>query len=173
MHSDIDITGALPYGNVRKDCHAVKGSSERAIARQGARLAGLVGDDTLIIPIPGHTGIPTYTLKLARAVSKQAARSGKRVLVFDVLRCRRHQPLYDAKKAGMDLECIPLEFRFTRSDILGSLRAFRRFGYGVYLLDNVVDTGRTVRAAMEVVGECRVLAVGDTGAHAGEKEAAA
>lgn len=160
----LSILGALPYEMVREDCHRVKILDGEAISRQGARLADKVEDRGVIIPVPGHRGFSEHTAVLAGRIAHSALLQEKKVHVLDVLTVTPHPSLCEMKRTeGADLSSVHLKMH-VGGVTKRKIRSLLKDGHKVYLLDNVVDTGMTVRAALEAVGvNIPVLAIGDTG----------
>ena len=109
------------------------------------------GPSVVLVPVPSSKGDTTLNLRLAEAV---AARIG--ATVVDALHGPERQSSRDRKKAGLPglrAQQMPMTLRAQRQvDLAGS----------VYLVDNVLDTGETLRAAERALGRpvgAMVLAV--------------
>ena len=109
------------------------------------------GPSVVLVPVPSSKGDTTLNLRLAEAV---AARIG--ATVVDALHGPERQSSRDRKKAGLPglrAQQMPMTLRAQRQvDLAGS----------VYLVDNVLDTGETLRAAQRALGRpvgAMVLAV--------------
>jgi len=179
----IKVVGALPYDRVRKDCHAIKDGNNQVIHHYGWQIAkflnpGFEFGTIILVPIPGHTGIANQTLKLSEVISSFLNVRGFFAAVSDVLMCDRHEPLYDIKKRGEDISKIPLGIRYKSKrhkqelaywlSRLGTIEQhpeYRLPNLKIYLVDNVVDTGYTVREVFKVTSNLPVIAVGDSGLH--------
>lgn len=157
------IISASDYESVRDLCHDVKSGLKPAIEQAAKMLAPLVPlGKTVLVPVPGHEGAASHTLDLAYAIEKEVRRSGVDATVFDCLVCDPHESLCEIKRKGGDPSGIELNVRFRDQggeDIFN--KAFRD-GYRVVLVDNVVDTGKTARACMDVVDDCDILCIGNT-----------
>lgn len=149
----------LSYYNipgVREICHAVKQTEDmtahkRAViqmsdylSRQGIR------QNSVLIPIPQHTGSAVYTKEIAERI---AIATG--AIVADILKCTPHEALYTQKKQGLKPDpmlCVD-----------GTIPSTRH----IYLVDNVVGTGTTIREALRLfnrTAEPLVFAIDETGA---------
>ena len=95
------------------------------------------------LTIPGHHGVADQTLRLAQALS-----SYSHLPFVDALRGREHESHYEAKRRGHLLSGRDMGFYQTRE--LPSDRI-------PCLIDNVVDTGTTAKAAAEALGNAMVL----------------
>ena len=164
----IKIIGARPYPEVREDCHAVKafnGPLEPVLKRCAERIVdAMTPEKCILVPVPGHYGTATHTCALAWAVALEFNRrhrpSGGFACLCDILECDPHMSLCEAKHAGIDPDEIELRIRVMDDPVT---RMIKQTEVPVYLVDNVVDTGRTVRECLRVLPASGVLAIGDTG----------
>lgn len=116
-------------------CHAVKNGEPYAIRKMAREMFAAVPPNAILVPAPQHLGFPVYTLELCNEI---AAHTG--AAVCDILRCVPHESLYIARKRGHD---VSLRFYLT-----GSLPDSHLF-----LVDNVISTGKTVAAARKAIGQ--------------------
>ena len=123
-------------------CHQLKENNPQAIDYCARQLAGMLPENVVIVPIPGHHGFADQTLSLARAIS---AYTEGRVPVANVLKGKDRDSNYQAKKAGHPLSAKDMGFR--QVGILPH-------GKVPCLLDNCVDSGETAKAAYQAIG-CR------------------
>ncbi len=126
-------------------CHKLKENDPQAIAHCARQLAKMLPENAVVIPIPGHHGFALQTLYLARAINEQ---SGGIIPVANVLKGNSRMSNYQAKKEGSLLPAEELGFRQVAPLPKGKVP---------YLLDNVVDTGTTAKAAINVLGGGIVL----------------
>ena len=116
-------------------CHAVKNGNPDAVRKMAKEMAAIVPPNAVLIPTPQHCGFPVYTLELCKEI---AAHTG--ATVCDILRCIPHESLYLARKRK---HTVSLRFYLT-----GSLPDSPMF-----LVDNVISTGKTVAAAIRAIGQ--------------------
>ncbi|HCB93849.1 MAG TPA: hypothetical protein DEP57_08625 [Selenomonas sp.] len=116
-------------------CHAVKNGEPDAIRKMAKEMATVVPPNAVLVPAPQHCGFAVYTLEICEEI---AALTG--VAICDVLRCTPHESLYIARKRGHD---VSLSFYLT-----GSLP-----DSPLFLVDNVISTGKTVEAARKAIGQ--------------------
>lgn len=161
------IIGARPYEEVCEDCHALKGGLspfDDVVTRNAEGVVERMPDlgDIVLVPVPSHHGTTVATYALAWAVARlYNSRQGKaHASVLDCLECIPHVSLCEAKHEGMDPSEISIEVKLRGVIDIERLRGDSR---RVLLVDNVVDTGATARACMEVVPAEGIIAVGDTG----------
>jgi len=126
-------------------CHKLKENDPQAIAYCARQLAKMLPENAVVIPIPGHHGFALQTLYLAKAINEQ---SGGIIPVANVLKGNSRVSNYQAKKEGHLLSAKELGFRQV---------APLPKGKELYLLDNVVDTGTTAKAAIKALGGGIVL----------------
>ena len=126
-------------------CHKLKENDPQVIAYCARQLVKMLPKNAVIVPIPGHYGFALQTLNLARAISIQSDGS---IPVANVLKGNRRVSNYEAKKDGHPLSALELGFRQ-----IGSIPNDKV----PYLLDNVVDTGITAKAAVKALGGGIVL----------------
>lgn len=163
----LTILGAHPYEEVRELCHAVKGcrhSNTPAIIRAAMLLVEAIDRPTVLVPVPSHTGFATDMFALAGAVCVEAAKRGIPCEVANVLACRPHPSLCDEKhKEGGG---HPEDIRIVMYQTGDGAARDRLAGKYVLLVDNVVDTGNTARAALAALPAASgILAIGDSGRH--------
>lgn len=126
-------------------CHKLKENDPQSIDHCARQLAKMLPENAVIVPIPGHHGYAVQTLNLARAISAQT--DGK-ITVANVLKGNNRASNYQAKTEGHPLSVEELGFHQVRSLPKDKVP---------YLLDNVVDTGTTAKAAVKALGGGIVL----------------
>lgn len=126
-------------------CHKLKENDPRAITYCARQLVKMLPENAVVVPIPGHHGFALQTLYLARAINEQ---SGGIIPVANVLKGNSRMSNYQAKKEGSLLPAEELGFRQVAPLPKGKVP---------YLLDNVVDTGTTAKAAINALGGGIVL----------------
>lgn len=131
------------YGSVRNLAHEVKSGDIDAIDKASLIMMNYVPANSILIPIPSHTGKATYTLTLANFIAK---RTKSRVL--DILSSDAREMLYKQKMRGVDVGKINLGFRTDKKDEIGKLLHSVR---NVILIDNVIDSGATYEQAKSVI----------------------
>lgn len=131
------------YGSVRHLAHEVKSGDIDAIDKASLIMMNYVPANSILIPIPSHTGKATYTLTLANFIAK---RTKSRVL--DILSSDAREMLYKQKMRGVDISKINLGFRTDKKDEIDKLLHSVR---DVILIDNVIDSGATYEQAKSVI----------------------
>lgn len=163
--SGLNVIGARPYAEVRDDCHALKAALspwDPSVVRCAGHITGQVGD-CFLVPVPSHTGRATHSLLLAREISAQLRRKDRLCIIADILSEEPHRSLCEAEHSGDGTAGIDVKVVIRDKTGLGLLvRNHSRMP--AFLVDNVVDTGKTARACMEAFPFDGIIAVGDTGA---------
>ena len=165
------IVYAKPYGEVRDLCHDIKDSKPcPALPVIYDEASAAMPVKAVLVPMPGSGGIASYTNDMAHEIAKNinAQFIGKTAVVLNCLVGSVRDSVCRRKQAGEPFDDIQFGFRFVNSEAKERLDKFIRAGWDVLLVDNVVDTGTTARAAMQAMelsdAECGVFAIGDTGA---------
>ena len=123
----------------------MKENDPQAITYCARQLVKMLPENAVVVPIPGHHGFALQTLYIARAINEQ---SGGIIPVANVLKGNSRMSNYQAKKEGSLLPAEELGFRQVAPLPKGKVP---------YLLDNVVDTGTTAKAAINALGGGIVL----------------
>ena len=118
-------------------CHKLKENDPQAITYCARQLVKMLPENAVVVPIPGHHGFALQTLYIARAINEQ---SGGIIPVANVLNGNSRMSNYQAKKELGFRQVAPLPK-----------------GKVPFLLDNVVDTGTTAKAAINALGGGIVL----------------
>ncbi|MBP5791023.1 MAG: zeta toxin family protein, partial [Kiritimatiellae bacterium] len=138
-------------GRLRVLAHGVKEGDEDAMNEAAGRMAALIPDNAVLIPIPSHTGKATTMLQLANAI--QALKPSATVL--DALEADPHESNYVQKK------------RLHRPPDAVSMRMKEGIelpqGRPVYFVDNVVASGVTYAAAQKAIPGADIATLTDTG----------
>lgn len=154
-----------PYEEVRWICHGVKVNHHGTPIEKVDEICAALPKDSILIPIPGHQGTPSHAAGLAEDVVRRSTHFHKTVLSLpDLLTAEPRESLCEAKHNGKDIKDIAVAYACREGD-MKELKDFISMGYAPVLLDNVIDTGTTLRAAQEAVGlPCLAASIGNTGA---------
>ena len=167
MMRQLNVIGAIPYKFCKEFCHLLKQGYGPAIKTAARILVQHLPDKSVLIPVPGHTGIPGYTFDMANDIAGRK----KGVIFMDFLQCLPHESLCEMKSAGLPIESLDFVVNVNQSEI-PRLKGLIERGYAVVLIDNVVDTGKTACACIDAIHhavnkdiEIFIMAIGDTGVH--------
>jgi adenine/guanine phosphoribosyltransferase-like PRPP-binding protein len=138
------ITTGEYYSHGRNSiAHAVKNGNPKSIARAASEMAKFVTPDVILIPMPGHTGVATYTKDLATQIANLTGAQ-----VFDIMRGRTRETFYNIKKNGGHVE----------KDYLGLYLTEELPEGNIVIVDNCISTGTTAAAALDLTQRGFVLA---------------
>lgn len=138
------ITTGEFYSHGRNSiAHGMKNGNPKSIARAASEMARFVSPDTILIPMPGHTGVATYTKNLAEQIAEL---SGAKVC--DIMRGSTRETFYDIKKNGGHVEKGYLGLYLTEELPDGN----------IMIIDNCISTGTTAAAALDLTKRGVVLA---------------
>ena len=139
----LEILALGDYSAYRDICHKVK-TSYRPFLREAA---GMMADlltlpsDGVLIPMPSHLGYATDTLDLCRELSSLTG-----LPVMDILHGDMRESIHNLKSLTGEIPTdISLGFRLTR-DVPSGLSPL--------VVDNVIGTGFTMKAALALIPEC-------------------
>lgn len=134
-------SGDLKGDNIRALAHRIKNGDDAAINKAASLLCKYVQPNSILIPVPSHTGRSTYTLKLAKLIAMKAG-----VKVLDVIRSEPREMLYNRKLKNININDVELGF-YCVNDVNGSIVKTLKNASNVILIDNVVDSGITYEQA--------------------------
>lgn len=125
--------------------HSMKSNDEGSISEAAMILASLIPKGSCIIPAPGRRGYADHTLVLANEISKLTD-----VVVADILKGKSRMSQYKAKIIG---------YRLTEEEL--GLHKISNIPKGLkpIVLDNVIGTGFTGKAAVHALGKGSVIAL--------------
>lgn len=133
------------YGEFRTKCHKVKDNDISTIIDVSVKMAGLIHDDYVLVPIPNHNGKAEYTRLMAEVISNHTG-----LQVCDCLTGNKRETLYSAKINGNKID-----IRFKKHGRIPKKK--------ILLIDNVIDTGRTYKTAEKALNRpCDILTISKT-----------
>ena len=143
VRKGLEILALGNYSAYRDICHKVK-TSYRPFLREAA---GMMADlltlpsDGVLIPMPSHLGYATDTLDLCKELSSLTG-----LPVMDILHGDMRESIHNLKSLTGEIPTdISLGFRLTR-DVPSGLSPL--------VVDNVIGTGFTMKAALALIPEC-------------------
>lgn len=130
--------------------HKLKEGDAEVFDYAARQMAKLLPNNAVLVPIPGRHGTPDQTMRLCRDIA-----SYTQLPILDALRGKERESQYEAKYKGRSLTEEQLGYRQIANIPQGRIP---------YLIDNVVDTGTTAKAAVKALGGGVVLsyAMSDT-----------
>ena len=131
-------------GYLRMIARGVRDNDPRCIECAAKLFDLMLPDGARVIPMPGHHGSARQMLSVVRKIVE---RRGD-ITAYDILKCEPHEANYSQKKCA------------TPKHVKMHLSTATNFnGVGVFVLDNVVCTGVTASAALEVLPDAMVVAL--------------
>ena len=143
----IPCLGGVYGKRIRYLCHAVKDGNIVAIDEASLILAKHVRPGSVLIPIPSHDGVATYTLTLARFIAKRSKSK-----VMDILSSPPRERMYNVKFKKGDVNNVNLNFSCA-DDKDGSIAKMLSSAKDVILVDNVVSSGVTYEQEQRAIKE--------------------
>ena len=131
-------------GYLRTIARGVRDNNPRCIECAAKLFDLMLPEGAIVVPMPSHYGTAIQMLSVARQLKKRR----KDVRVLDFLRCESHEANYSQKKYTTPK---PIKMRLST--------AINFDGVGVFVLDNVICTGVTASAALEVLPDATVVAL--------------
>ena len=123
---------------IREISHGIKDRDPQALKMMTHFILddGMIRKGDLIIPAPQHEGKAIYTLQVAEMIADETG-----AIVIDILHSKERKTMYEQKLSGT--VSAPL-FIADYKNLPKNKR--------IFFLDNVIDTGATLRAAERAVG---------------------
>jgi len=138
------------YGTgLREIAHGLKQGDPASIEQAADLMARNVPPKAVLVPMPGHEGPATTMLPLARAIAARV----KGATVVDALVAEPHESNYTHKQRMHR----PVKVVMHRTD------AKLPKGRPVMVVDNVIASGATYRAAQAVIPDADLLTLADAG----------
>ena len=144
------------YLGLLKDiAHGVQTHSAQSIKLTARLLRCIVPTDCVIVPMPGHDGYADGMKMVCYELQDLSDR-----VMCNCLTCTPHESVYEQKKRGetpssVDMKCdvealneILYEYSIPKSE--------------VYIIDSVVDTGTTAKAALQAMPFATIIALAKT-----------
>ena len=135
-----------PDSPVRKIVHGIKGNDAEAIARAAREMAKTVSKDDVLVPIPGHntSGAENGVWRLAHEIGEL---SGAPVIGLSLRTRGTRQSQYVRKKRNLrPLSGDELQMEWVGNALVDEGKR------KVWLVDNVLGSGETMKAAQAAVG---------------------
>lgn len=126
------------YKDVRKICHKIKNRDKSSLQSCSDFFLnlGIIDNKSIIIPTPQHEGYAIYTLEIAKNIAKETG-----AIIKDIIKSYPRQSLYQIKKEN---KVINLNFYLTEKIQTNNK---------IYLLDNVMDTGKTFYTIQKLINK--------------------
>ena len=131
-------------GYLRTIARGVRDNNPKCIECAAKLFDLMLPEGAIVVPMPSHLGTPVQMLSVACQLKKRR----EDIRLWDCLRCEPHEANYSQKKYTTPK---PIKMRLST--------AINFDGVGVFVLDNVICTGVTANAALEVLPDATVVAL--------------
>lgn len=131
-------------GYLRTIARGVRDNNPRCIECAAKLFDLMLPEGATVIPMPGHHGSAYQMLSVVRKLVERR----NDITAYDILKCDPHEANYRQKKYT-----TPRPIRMHLST------AINFDGVGVFVIDNVICTGVTASAALEVLPNATVVAL--------------
>ena len=139
------VVGEYYTPSLREMAKGIKAGDMTAIRMAAREMASLIPAGAVLVPIPSHTGKAVQTRALAEEL---AVLTGTRVV--DLLSGRPRQSSYELKYQGVVMQAADMGFR---------LNAAPDAKASYFLVDNVVASGNTAKAGLDLIPRAKILAL--------------
>lgn len=149
QHLNLQDPQALEYYSTpgaREIAHGIKSGNKKAIETAALQMASRVRHSDILIPVPGRGGRAKSTLSMAQAIARVSGAT-----VADIIAGNKRESMYIAKANGRTLTAKELGFR-----LLGDIP--EASGGHYLLVDNIIATGTTMQAALQLIPNAKPLA---------------
>ena len=136
-------------GYLRMIARGVRDNNPKCIECAAKLFDLMLPEGAVVIPMPGHNGSACQMLSVVREIVK---RRGD-ITAYDILKCEPHEANYSQKEYT-----TPAPIHMHISSKMVKCDGYD-FGQGIFILDNVVCTGVTASAALEVLPNATVVAL--------------
>lgn len=136
-------------GYLRTIARGVRDNNPRCIECAAKLFDLMLPEGAIVVPMPGHFGAPVQMLSVAWQLWKRR----KDIRVLDLLRCEPHVSNYDQKEYTTP---APIKMFFDEKKMCGECV---NYGANMFVIDNVICTGVTASAALEVLPDATVVAL--------------
>ena len=131
-------------GYLRTIARGVRDNNPKCIECAAKLFDLMLPEGAIVVPMPSHYGTAIQMMSVARQLKKRR----KDIRVWDCLECEPHEANYSQKEYATP---APIKMRLST--------AINFDGAGVFVLDNVICTGVTASAALEVLPDATVVAL--------------
>ena len=136
-------------GYLRTIARGVRDNNPKCIECAAKLFDLMLPEGARVIPMPGHCGSARQML----SVVKKLAERRNDITVYDILKCEPHEANYSQKKYTIP---APIKMFLGRKDL--DVECVN-YGADMFVIDNVICTGVTASAALEVLPDATVVAL--------------
>lgn len=136
-------------GYLRMIARGVRDNNPRCIECAAKLFDLMLPEGARVVPMPGHNGSACQMLSVVRKLVERR----NDITAYDILKCDPHEANYSQKEYT-----TPAPIHMHISSKMVECGGYD-FGQGIFILDNVVCTGVTASAALEVLPYATVVAL--------------
>ena len=136
-------------GYLRMIARGVRDNNPKCIECAAKLFDLMLPEGAMVIPMPGHHGRACQMLSVVRKLVEMR----NDITAYDILKCEPHEANYSQKEYA-----TPAPIHMHISSKMVECDGYD-FGKGIFVLDNVICTGVTASAALEVLPDATVVAL--------------
>ena len=136
-------------GYLRTIARGVRDNNPKCIECAAKLFDLMLPEGAIVVPMPSHCGSARQMLSVVRKLTERR----NDITVYDILKCDPHEANYTQKKYTMP---APIKMFLGRKDM--DVECVN-YGADMFVLDNVICTGVTASAALEVLQDATVVAL--------------
>ena len=136
-------------GYLRTIARGVRDNNHNCIECAAKLFDLMLPEGAIVVPMPSHYGTAIQMMSVARQLKKRR----NDIRVWDCLECEPHEANYSQKKYTTP---APIKMFFDEKKMCGECV---NYGANMFVIDNVICTGVTASAALEVLPEATVVAL--------------
>lgn len=164
---DMKIIYSLPYEKTKLLAENIKKNRACDLGPFTTHAAEKMPNKTILIPVPGHEGYATHAYTIAIALAKETNRlyPAKTVYCYNCMAGTERKSICELKRQGLPFFDVEFGFAPVEKKTPQFIKEQRAMGWEVVFVDNVIDTGTTIRALAAALGltdAYSVIAIGDT-----------
>ena len=136
-------------GYLRTLARGVRDNNPKCIECAAKLVDLMLPEGAIVVPMPSHYGSACQMLSVVRKLVERR----NDITAYDILKCDPHEANYSQKKYT-----TPSPIHMHISSKMVECDGYD-FGQGIFILDNVICTGVTASAALEVLPDATVVAL--------------
>ena len=136
-------------GYLRMIARGVRDNNPKCIECAAKLFDLMLPEGAIVVPMPSHYGTAIQMMSVARQLKNRR----NDIRVWDCLECEPHEANYSQKEYT-----TPAPIHMHISSKMVECDGYD-FGQGIFILDNVICTGVTASAALEVLPDATVVAL--------------
>lgn len=164
------IIYSLPYAKSKVLAEDIKKNRVQNLGPFVRQAAERMPAKAILIPVPGHEGYATHANILATTIAKETncTYPQKTAYCFNCAAGAERKSICELKRQGLPFFDVDFGFAPLEKKTPQFIKEQRAKGWEIIFVDNVIDTGTTIRALAAALGltesddSYSVIAIGDT-----------